>query len=55
MRNRLYSFFDEQCRLGHPSLSILKILVPESSQTESLKCESCQLGKRHRISYPSSQ
>jgi len=46
------SLLNYHYRLGHPSISILKVLVSESSQTESLKCESCQLGKHHRVSYP---
>ena len=46
------SLLNYHYRLGHPSISILKVLVFESSQTESLKCASCQLGKHHRVSYP---
>jgi len=30
----------------------LKLLVPELNHITSLDCESCQLGKYHRISYP---
>ena len=32
---------DHYGRLGHSSLLVLKFLDPKSSQTESLKCESC--------------
>ncbi|XP_071918386.1 retrovirus-related Pol polyprotein from transposon TNT 1-94 isoform X2 [Coffea arabica] len=39
------------CRLGHPSLQNLKKLVPTLSQLSSLECESCQLGKHHRVSF----
>ena len=45
--------FYHHCRLGDPSLSFLKILILESSQTEFLECDSCQLWKHHRMSYPS--
>lgn len=41
-------------RLGHPSLDKLKKMVPYLSQLESLECESCQLGKHVRSSFPSS-
>ena len=30
------------CRLGHPSLSLLKKLFPQLSSLSSLNCESCQ-------------
>nr|KYP75541.1 Retrovirus-related Pol polyprotein from transposon TNT 1-94 [Cajanus cajan] len=42
------------CRLGHPSLNKLKKMVPYLSRLESLKCESCQLGKHVRTSFPNS-
>jgi len=42
------------CWLGHPSLDKLKKMVPHFSQLESLECESCQLGKHFRASFPSS-
>ena len=41
-------------RLGHPSLDKLKVLVPQLSHLKSLDCESCQLGKHVRASFPSS-
>nr|KYP48169.1 Retrovirus-related Pol polyprotein from transposon TNT 1-94 [Cajanus cajan] len=39
-------------RLGHPSLSKLKLLVPSLKNLEELGCESCQLGKHVRPSFP---
>nr|KYP50624.1 hypothetical protein KK1_027561 [Cajanus cajan] len=39
-------------RLGHPSLSKLKLLVPSLKNLEELGCESCQLGKHVRLSFP---
>jgi hypothetical protein len=41
-------------RLGHPSLVKLKVLVPHLSYLKPLDCESCQLGKHVRVSFPSS-
>nr|KYP52187.1 Retrovirus-related Pol polyprotein from transposon TNT 1-94 [Cajanus cajan] len=41
-------------RLGHPSLNKLKKMVPHLSRLESLECESCQLGKHVRASFPNS-
>nr|KYP45103.1 Retrovirus-related Pol polyprotein from transposon TNT 1-94 [Cajanus cajan] len=41
-------------RLGHPSLNKLKKMVPHLSRLESLECESCQLGKHVRTSFPKS-
>jgi len=40
-------------RLGHPSLDKLKVLVPHLLHLKSLDCESCQLGKHVRVSFPS--
>ena len=40
-------------RLGHPSLQKLQQLVPSLSQLSNLSCESCQLGKHVRSSFPS--
>jgi len=37
------SAFDYHCQLGHPSLLILKLLVPSLDKVSSLECESCQL------------
>ena len=39
-------------RLGHPSLSKLKIMVPSLKNLQVLDCESCQLGKHVRSSFP---
>jgi len=41
-------------RLGHPSLKKLRVMVPNLSQLQSFDCESCQLGKHVRSSFPSS-
>ena len=41
--------FETRCRLGHPSLSLLKKLCPQFSSLSSLDCESCQLAKHHRL------
>ena len=43
----------ELCQLGHPSLPVLKLFVPSLGHVSSLDCESCQLGKHHRVPYPS--
>jgi len=40
-------------RLGHPSLAKMRQLVPCLSNMSSLSCESCQLGKHIRNSFPS--
>ncbi|RVW85872.1 Retrovirus-related Pol polyprotein from transposon RE2 [Vitis vinifera] len=39
-------------RLGHPSLSKFQKMVPSFSSLSSLACESCQLGKHTRVSFP---
>ena len=39
-------------RLDHPSLSKFRKLVPLFSSLSSLECESCQLGKHTRVSFP---
>ena len=39
-------------RLGHPSLSKFQKLVPHFSSLSSLECESCQLRKHTRVSFP---
>ena len=41
-------------RLGHPSLAKMQQLVPGLSNVYTLSCESCQLGKHIRSSFPSS-
>ncbi|RVW19970.1 Retrovirus-related Pol polyprotein from transposon RE2 [Vitis vinifera] len=40
-------------RLGHLSLSKFQKMVPRFSTLSSLPCESCQLGKHTRVSFPS--
>ena len=39
-------------RLGHPSLSKFRKLVPHFSSLSSLECESCQLGKHTCVLFP---
>ena len=41
-------------QLGHPSLTKLQQLVPALSKLSRLDCESCQLGKHSRTSFPRS-
>jgi len=41
-------------QLGHPSLANLQQLVPALSKLSHLVCESCQLGKNSRTSFPRS-
>ena len=42
-------------RLGHPSFYLLQFLFPSllsSNRISSFKCENCELGKHHRVSFP---
>ncbi|WJZ95384.1 hypothetical protein VitviT2T_014158 [Vitis vinifera] len=39
-------------RLGHPSPSKFQKMVPRFSTLLSLSCESCELGKHTRVSFP---
>ena len=39
-------------RLGHPSLSKFQKMVTRFSTLSSIACESCQLGKHARVSFP---
>ena len=39
-------------RLGHPNISKLQKMVPRFSSLSSIECESCQLGKYTRVSFP---
>ena len=39
-------------RLGHPSLSKFQKMVPRFPTLSSLACESCQLRKHTRVSFP---
>ena len=41
--------FELHCRLGQPSLSLLKKLSPQFSSLSSLNCESCQYAKLYRV------
>ena len=41
-------------QFGHPNLAKLQQLVPSLSKLSSLLCESCQLGKHSRSSFPCS-
>ena len=41
--------FELHCRLGHPSLSLLKKLYPQFFSLSSLNCESCQYANLHRV------
>ena len=41
--------FETHCRLGHPSLPLLKRLCPLFSSLSSLDYESCQFAKHHRL------
>ena len=45
------SLFLHSC-LGHSSLSKFRKLVPHFFSLSSLECESCQLGKHTRVSFP---
>ena len=38
--------------LGHPNISKLQKMVPRFSSLSSIECESCQLGKHTRVSFP---
>ena len=49
--SRVTTPFETHCRLGHPSLPLLKKLCPQFSSQISLDCESCQFAKHHRLSY----
>ena len=40
-------------RLGHSNISKFRIMVPHFSSLSSIECESCQLGKHSRVSFPS--
>ena len=39
-------------RLGHPNISKLQKMVPRFSSLSSIECESCQLRKQTRVSFP---
>ena len=46
--SRVTTPFETHCRLGHPSLPLLKKLCPQFSSTSPLDCESCQFMTHHR-------
>ena len=48
----LHDSFLWHCRLGHPSFVKLKEILPWLHLSQ-FHCESCELGKHHRSSYPS--
>ena len=41
---------EAHCRLGHPSLPVLKKLCPQFDNLPSLDCESCHFVKHHHSS-----
>ena len=47
--SRVVTQFELHCRLGHPSLFLLKKLYPQFSSLSSLNHESCQYAKLHRV------
>ena len=47
--SRVVTSFKLHCRLGHPSLSLLKKLYTQFSSLSSLNCELCQYAKLHRV------
>ena len=49
--SRVTTPFETHCRLGHPSLPLLKKLCPQFSSLSSLECESCQFAKHHRLHF----
>ena len=48
--SRVTTPFETYCRLGRPSLPLLKKLCPQFSSLSSLDCESCQFAKHHHLS-----
>ncbi|KAK3025395.1 hypothetical protein RJ639_044650 [Escallonia herrerae] len=42
--------FEAHCRLGHPSLPVLKKLCPQFHNISSVDCESCHFAKHHQSS-----
>ena len=43
------TLFEVHCRLGHPSLALLKKLYSQFSSLSSLNGESCQYAKLHHV------
>ena len=50
LRVSVLSPVEAHCRLGHPSLPVLKKLCPQFDNLPSLDCESCHFAKHHRSS-----
>ena len=44
----ILSSVEAHCRLGHPSLRVLKKLCPQFRNLSSFNCESCHFAKHHR-------
>ena len=40
-------------RMGHPSLQKIRSVIPVEFSVSSLGCEFCELGKHHRVIFPS--
>ena len=47
--SRVVTPFELHCRLGHPTLFLLKKLYPQFSSLSLLNRESCQYAKLHRV------
>ena len=47
--SEIASLHEVHCRLGHPSISLLKKLFPQFSNLSLLNCESCQYTKLHHV------
>ncbi|XP_042482658.1 uncharacterized protein LOC122063069 [Macadamia integrifolia] len=45
--------FQWHCRLGHLSLSRLQLFFSSFKSVPRFECEACELGKHHRVSFPS--
>ncbi|KAF5472720.1 hypothetical protein F2P56_009414 [Juglans regia] len=43
------SAYEWHCRLGHPSLSLLKLQVRNLGNVSPFPCEACQISKHHRV------
>ena len=48
----LFFLRDLQHRFDHPTLQVLKKLIPELGQVSFLECESCQMSKQYCVHYP---
>ncbi|XP_077217898.1 uncharacterized protein LOC143852403 [Tasmannia lanceolata] len=55
-RTILHSYVDAyqwHCHLGHPCIERLRRTSIVSVHIQSFQCEACELGKHHRVSFPS--